>query len=64
MAAEKSFDEADLVTDKEPESQAENSGTGDEATIEPCEFVAGEGKGQSKRGGNQHHSRDGAHAED
>lgn len=62
MAGEEAFDEADLITDKKPESQAEKAGAGDEAAIEPGEFVAGERKGQREGGGNQHHSGDGANS--
>ena len=63
MIAEETADKTDLVTDKEPETQTEEARPNHEASIEPSEFVTGERKGQGERGGNQHHSRDGAGTE-
>src|SRR6266576_1527408 len=63
MIGEETAGKTDLVTDKEPETQTEETRPNHEASIEPREFVTGERKRQGKRGGNQHHSRDGADAE-
>ena len=63
MTGEETADKTDLVTDKEPETQTEEARPNHEASIEPRELVTGERKRQGERGGNQHHSRDGAEAE-
>ncbi len=63
MIGEETADKTDLVTDNEPETQTEETRSDHEASIEPSEFVTGERKGQGEGGGNQHHSRDGAAAE-
>src|SRR6266705_6402324 len=63
MIGEETAGKTDLVTDKEPETQTEETRPNHEASIEPRELVTGERKRQGERGGNQHHSRDGAEAE-
>src|SRR5258708_18083423 len=60
---EETADKTDLVADKEPETQTEETRPNHEASIEPREFVTRESKRQGERGGNQHHSCDGAGAE-
>src|SRR5882762_11214055 len=63
MIGEETADKTDLVTDKEPKTQTEETRPNHEASIEPREFVTRESKRQGERGGNQHHSCDGADAE-
>lgn len=64
MAGEEAVDEADVIADENPKTQAEQAGAEDEAAIEPCEAMAGEGKGQGQGGRDEHHAGDGANAED
>lgn len=64
MAGEEPVDEADVVTDENPKTQAEQAGAEDEAAIEPRETVAGERKRQRQRGGDEHHAGDSADSED
>src|SRR6266699_1870207 len=53
MTGEETVGKTDLVTDKEPETQTEETRPNHEASIEPREFVTGERKRQGERGGNQ-----------
>lgn len=46
MTGEESVDEADLIANKHPKTQTEKTGTNDETTVEPGEFVPREGKRQ------------------
>ena len=64
MAGEEAVDEADVVANENPKTQAENAGAEDEAAIEPSETMAGKRKRQGHGGGDQHHAGDGADAED
>ncbi len=64
LAGEEAIDESDLVANKQPKTETEEARTHHEATVEPCEFIAGKGKGESQSRSNQHHSRDRADAED
>src|SRR5882762_5033937 len=63
MIGEETDDETYLVTDKEPETHTEKAGPNHEATIQPRKFVTAKGKRQGECGGDQHHSGDGADAE-
>jgi len=64
MAGEEAVDKADLVADKKSETKTEKAGAQHKSAVEPREAVASKRKWQSQGGGNQHHSYDGAHAED
>lgn len=64
MRGEQSVDETDVVANKQPEGQAQNSRTGDQASIQPCKSVSRKREGQRDHAGDQHHARYGAHAED
>ena len=63
MSGEETAGEPDLVTEKEPETQTEQTRSSHEALIEPRESGACKRKRQSERGGDEHHSGDGAGAE-
>jgi hypothetical protein len=63
MISEETADETDLIADKEPKTQTEETRPDREASIEPRESGTGKGKRQGERRGDQHHSRDGANAE-
>ncbi len=63
MIGEETADETDLVTDEKPETQTEEARSSHEASIEPRESGTGKGKRQGECDGDQHHSGDGADAE-
>ena len=63
MAGEQTIDEADLVGQKQAETQAEQTRTGHKATIQPSEARTRVRKGKRHRNGNEHHPSDGAQAE-
>ena len=64
MAGEEAIDEADVVANENPKTQAENAGAEDEAAVEPGEAMAGERKRQGQGGGDQHHAGDGPNSKD
>ena len=63
MAGEEAADEANVVADENPKTQAENAGAEDKAAVEPRKAMACERKRQRQRGGDEHHASNGADAE-
>ena len=63
VAGEEAIHETDIVTDKNPKTQAKKTGAKDEAAIEPSETMACKRKRQGQRRGNQHHTRNRANTE-
>src|SRR5207248_957629 len=56
VAGEEAVDETDVVANKEPETEANYTGAQNEAVVEPGKAMAGKGKRQSQRGGDEHHA--------
>src|SRR5256884_2865779 len=56
MTAKEAVQEADVVTDKNPKTQADQARAKDKAAIKPSEAVAGKRERQGQGGGNQHHA--------
>src|SRR5229473_1613365 len=63
MVGKKAGGETDLVTDKKPKTQTEETRSHHEAAMEPREPGTGKRKRQGQGRGDQHHSGDGADAE-
>src|SRR5712692_7785363 len=63
MAREQAVDISDVIANKESEAQTYQARSSDESPVQPGEFVTRKGKRQGQGRGDQHHSRDGADAE-
>lgn len=63
MGGEEAVDETDLEGQEEAEAETEQTGANDEPAIEPSEAGTGVGKRKSQADGDEHHSGDGAEAE-
>jgi len=64
MACEKTVHEADVVGNEETETEAEQAGGHSQAAVKPNEAPPGVRARDRDGRGDQHHARDGAHAED
>src|SRR5438105_14720315 len=63
-SGEEAVDKADVVTDKNPETETDETRTENEAAVEPCETATRKRKRQGQSNGDQHHADDGAEAKD